>query len=51
MNKINENYLKLVEDIILSSIHKYNYSPLNYSNKNLIKNLNFSMKNKKIKFK
>lgn len=38
MNKINEKYLKLVEDTILSSIHKYNYSPLNYS-KNLLKNL------------
>ena len=39
MNKINENYLKLVEDIILSSIHKYNYSPLIYSKKNLLKTL------------
>ena len=33
MNKINENYLKLVEDTILSNIHKYNYSPLTYTKK------------------
>ena len=39
MNKINENYLKLVEDTILSNIHKYNYSPLTYTKKNPIKNL------------
>ena len=39
MNKINENYLKLVEDTILSNIHKYNYSPLTYTSNNLIKNL------------
>ena len=37
-NKINEKYLKIIEDVVLSNLNKVNYASINYG-KNIFKNL------------
>ena len=37
-NNINEKYLKIIEDVILSKLDKSNYSKITYTN-NIFKNI------------